>query len=547
MKHRNNTYIRGGLFVALLSCTSLMSASQAAAFGVNVINPTLLAQAKNFVSNGQNQVVELNQIKNLEQQQLDAMGQAGPLGSLISGGGMDSVGSQSDFYQNMQKFSFDPCAVNLCQTGDNPIGTTDIEEARDWAMTNFFAGELLEPEFERDLHEIRRRGAINAAVDGMAIATITHNELAGAGEQADALDQVVAASIDLRGDIRANSAIALASYKIQIQQLAMLTSLVEIQAMDNINNATLYHESGGSEFADAYLDEDFSAQDSSHRLSVTPPDQGSASGSGLGGALLSSISGNSSVSDVLSGAGLVDPGTLPTDISTLADSIGSGALPSVQPDDMTMSAVVSDTASVARTALEASPGTESLQGAMSLVQGGLSDRSAQGNAKAMMGIAQSLATTGGNDMLSAALTTGTLALESNNADSSIAFARGVLRDISSNGITGTYVEHLESSISNVENGSQSSETLVLDSAAILASLGSDTNRKASDILQVDPAGATEEFFQQSLSEALTEAATFTGNTNLSGIAQSLSSVNQGHIDQLRETMITHTARNTAAD
>ncbi len=538
MKHHKTMLIRGGLFAALMTCTSLLPASQANAFGVvNVINPSLLAQAKNFVSNGQNQIMELNQIKTIEQQQLDAMGQPGTLGSLLGSSGMSSVGSQSDFYANMEKFAFDPCAVNLCQGGDNPVGTTDIEEAKDWAMKNFFAGDILDPETERDLHEVRRRGAINAAVDGMAIATITHNELAGAGQQADALDQVVSASQNLRGDIRANSAIALAAYKVQLQQLAMLTSLVEIEAMDNINRAQLYHEEGGTKFPDAFIESDFSQGDNSLRINVTPPQQGSAGGNGLGGALLSSLSdGKGGIADIISGKNPADTAGIPSNISDLASSIQSGALPSVNADKMTLSTVIADSAAAARTAMSNKGAPDILQNSMSMVQAGMSQGGKKGNTTAMLGLAQTFASTNGNEMLSAALNSGSLAIETQNTKSAISFAQGVLRDLSSKGVTGSYVDHIQQSIAGVESGSETIDNLVLDSAAILSTLGSDANTQVSQILQIDPTGASEQYFQNALSGALESAATASGNADLKTIADTLQKVTPEDIASLRTTM-----------
>jgi hypothetical protein len=541
MTHRKANPLHSSLLAGLLACTAITIASQAQASvfsTVQVIDASVLGQTKSIVTNGQNSNVTLNEIKTVEQQQLDAIGLSGTLGSLFDSSGLSSLGSESDFYTNMENFAFDPCAVNLCQVGDNPVGTTDIEEARDWAMENFFAGDILDPETERDVYEVRRRGGINAAVDGMAIATITHNDLAGAGDQADALDQVVSASQSLRGDIRANSAIALAAYKIQVQQLAMLTSLVEIQAMNNINSADLYHEDGGTTFPDAYLDEDFAVNDPTRRINVTPPDQGSASGSGLGGALLSSISGDDSVSSILSDAGIESADLIPTDVSSLADSLSSGALPSIQADDVTVSTLVADAASVARTSLENSDADDTLQTSMSMVQSGMAEGGTDGNTTALLGLAQSYATTGGNDMLSNALTTATVAIETDDTDASISFAEGVLSDLEANDITGTYVDYIESSISAVESGTQSASTLVLDSAAILSTLGSDTNSKVSYILQVDPAGATEEFFQQSLADALQDAATYTGNEDLAGVADTLGSITDQDIASLRDTMTT---------
>jgi hypothetical protein len=540
MKRHNKVSLHRGLLAALFSCSAMISASSVTA-GVLTLDASVLAQAKNLVSNGQAQNLELSQIKSLEQQQLDAMGSAGPLGSLLGTSGLGSLGSQSDFYENMQKFTFDPCAVNLCQNGSNPVGTTDIEEARDWAMENFFAGDILTPSKERDLREVRRRGTINASVDGLALATITHNDLAGAGGQADALDQVVAASSDFRGDIRANSAIALATYKIEIQKLAMLTSLLEIQAMANINDVEIYHENGGTSFPDAVNDDDYAVNSPTTRIAVTAPDQGSAGASGLGGALINAVSGNGSVSDILSGAGISDAADLPTNISDLTSSIASGALPGVSPENMNMSTIVADTASVARAALPDSA-PAALSNSMAMVQTGLSNGGANGNTTAMMGLAQSFATTGGNQTLSAVLNTGSLAIDSGTDGAATSFADGVLRDLKANGITGQYVDYIESSIEAVQSGGQSSTNLVLDSAAIYSALGSDANSRVSEILQIDPAGASDTFFKDTLADAMDQMSAFTGNTAITDVAQSLRSVTESDVAALREaTSINATA------
>lgn len=69
-----------------------------------------------------------------------AIGNQGNMPSPLQGALGDAIGTGAEFYQNMQRFSYDMCAVTLCANND-PVGTTDIEEARTWAMKNLFAKE----------------------------------------------------------------------------------------------------------------------------------------------------------------------------------------------------------------------------------------------------------------------------------------------------------------------------------------------------------------------------------------------------------------------
>jgi len=530
MKHHKNTKLDRTLRIALFSCTAIVIATAGMA-GVPTIDTSSLSQLKNFVSNGQAQNIELKQIKDLEQQQLDAMGQAGPKGSLAGGSGLSNLGSSSDFYASMQKFAFDPCAVNLCQGGNNPVGTTDIEEAREWAMKNFFAGDIINPSTERDLREIRRRGIVNASVDGLALATITHNDLAGSGAQADALDQVVAASQDFRGDLRANSAIALATYKIEIQKLAMLTSLVEIQAMANINNVDIYHEEGGSSFADAHNEDDYAVNSPTTRIKVTPPNQGSAGGSGLGGALTNALGGGS-VASILASAGFPSAATLPTSLPSLAEAVKTGQLPGIAPENMTMNTVVADAASVVKAALPKGTPPE-LDSSMSMVKNGLAKGDEDGKSTAMMGLATSFAVTGGNKILAAALNTGSLAMQAGTPAAATSFAKGVMRDLKQNGISGQYSDFLNTSISEVESGTKSPKALVLDSSAIFASLGSDANAKSASILQVDPAAVGGDFFKSSMADAMDEISVFIANPDIATVSGGLRRTTEADVSAMR--------------
>lgn len=203
----------------------------------------------------------------------DAVGAQGASPTAISPAVAGAVGAGSEFYQNMENFGYDMCAVTLCRNSD-PVGTKDIDEARDWAMENFFASEVVADPIRRDLLEIRRRGLVYAATNGLSLAITLHNDLAGADGAANALESQVNSSPDLRGDIQANSAILIAHYKVALQELAAINSLLVVESMNSIYTNDLYHEDGGTSFADALNDDDFSDPGFSVRTDVTVPGRG---------------------------------------------------------------------------------------------------------------------------------------------------------------------------------------------------------------------------------------------------------------------------------
>jgi hypothetical protein len=185
-----------------------------------------------------------------------------------------AVGSGADFYANMQQFSYDMCAVTLCANND-PVGTTDIEEAFRWAMENFYTREILDGPTRRDLQEIRRRAVAYSATNALALSVTIHNELAGADGIANALEAKIAESPDLRRDVQANSAILLAQYKVALQELAVMNAAMTVLATNGIRGTDVFHEEGGDNFADAINDDDFSDAGFSVRTRVTPPQRGS--------------------------------------------------------------------------------------------------------------------------------------------------------------------------------------------------------------------------------------------------------------------------------
>ena len=234
------------------------------------------AKLAEVVQNIRSQLSELTQMKSLMSEQLSVFGEFGSLGDLFGGDAFSSIGSKAEFYENMKEFAFDPCAISLCTTGSNPVGTTDITEAMDWAKQTFYTAKTLNNEERRDLEEVRRRAVVYASMNGMALANVVQNDLAGAGGEADALEQIVESSQNLRGDIRANSAIALASYKVELQKLAVLTAMLNVEASSSMAATSIYHEEGGTEFPDAFIDGDYSPNDPTFRVRVTVPEKGSS-------------------------------------------------------------------------------------------------------------------------------------------------------------------------------------------------------------------------------------------------------------------------------
>lgn len=210
----------------------------------------------------------------------ETLGSPGTMPNFLQGALGQDVGSTSDFYQSMQNFSYDMCAVTLCRGGD-PVGTKDIEEAKTWAMRNFYTqgdgdGGTLDPASRRDLIEIRRRSIAYAASNGLALSVTIHNELSGADGTANALNSRIQQAGSMRADIQTNSAVLLAMYKVQLQQLAVMTAQLDVLATTAIGGTDIYHEDGGSQFADAFIDDDF-RNNFADRERITRPSRGSGS------------------------------------------------------------------------------------------------------------------------------------------------------------------------------------------------------------------------------------------------------------------------------
>lgn len=551
--HRNITKSRA-LIGAMIVLGSLSCATPSFALlgigGVMTYDPKSISQLMTQVQTTKNQLTQLTSMKGILQQQLSSIGNFGVMGDLFNGSSFKNVGSSSDFYKNIKKFAFDPCAINLCTVGQNPVGTTDISQALDWVQKNYYSSTPLNPATTRDLTEVRRRAIIYSATNAEALATVTHNALAGSGDQAKSLEQIVQSSTSLRGDIRANSAIALAAYKIQVEQLAMLTALVDVDSSTAISNTSVYYENGGTKFPNAFIDSDYSGADLTHRIKVTAPTKGSAGGVGFGGGLIgAALAGNGlggPVGSLLSSGGSGNIASLLTGsspISGLVKGVSEGALPNVDPASINMGSLLGDAAGMTANVLGNS-GKTNLQSAMNLVQNGLASNSTSGNSLSLLGLAQAFAGASGNTNLLTALNTGAQALNSNDTNGAINFARGAISDLEKTGTQGKYVNYLNNEIASLQSGKTTVSNLVLDTSAILSHFGTTPNSQAAAVLQIDPTKATPASLQASIAAAMKAIAQATNDKNLEAAANGVASLSPSDVASLQTKLAAADATQT---
>lgn len=272
--------IRNSIFLsALLGMTAIVPAN---ALTMPVIDFSVLGQTSQQVTQLGAQLQELSTMKDALTGQLEAIGGAGILSDVLGGSDFAQSGSGSDFFSNATALGYDPCAVTLCLIeGNDNVGYTDITEASDWVERSLFTSGVLSSEQRRDLQEVRRRAVRYSGINGLAMANILHTDLVRSGKAAEGLESIIDASTTVRGDIQANSAVGLATYKVEVQQLAALTSLlgvassVAIEEMPlNLSEKTM---GGGaavgqtpSNIPDVYKEGDFDRNNSSIRNRVTP-------------------------------------------------------------------------------------------------------------------------------------------------------------------------------------------------------------------------------------------------------------------------------------
>ena len=495
-----------------VALSAALSASPAVSSGFPTIDNALNAQMAEQITTMRSQLTELTRMKSLIEQQVSSLGEFGTMGDLFSGTALDaSSGTETDFYTNMQTFAFDPCAINLCRVGDNPVGTTDLEEATTWAMENFYASVPLDTTQSRDLNEVRRRAVVYSSINGVALANVIHNELAGAGETAGALQSIVESSQSLRGDVRANSAIALMTYEVEIKKLAALTALLGVESSAAMSETSRYHENGGEEFPDALIDADFALNDPDKRIDVTIPERGSPSGGGgFGGGAFAQIAGLAPGGDAL-----VDT------LSRQAESIGGLSVPgALDTASLTTGDVLADATSVARRFTE-SAGQTDISAALSTLERAASTDGLSGKARSLVSAASVEASAAGNTGLGETLRLADALIQSSDADAAAGFARGAVEDLRRQGVQNSYLRYIEDQAAAVSRGNGDARSLVLDTSTMLATFTTGEAGRAADILRRSPDTLDGESLRDLVADTIDRAGRTTGQDELRLVSEGL--------------------------
>ena len=494
--------------------------------GVSVIDHTANSKLAESLTAQQNHMVELNLIRALEHQQLDAFGRSGPMGKFRFQNETGIDASSPGFRKSMQSLAFDPCVVNLCQVGSNPAGTTDVGEVQDWAMKNFYASDIIDPMSIRDLREVRRRAIVSASVNAMALATITRNELATSGGRLGAFEEAMSGALNLREDIRINSAIALATHKAALQQLAIAASLLEVSAMSNIADSDIYHEAGGIRFPDALIDADFAPEDPLKRIDVTAPVRGHSGNSVFKGNLLAAA-----LQPGLQNIQFNKGNAHESPISEKPE-IAFGNLLNVNPEKITMSRIVADSASLANNSYDRTKAPKGISAAFNLIKKGLSTDNSIGRAKAIMGLAKIHAIAGGDELLAESIEIGVTAM--NSREAAIEFANGVIDVINSSESDSQFADYIRNSIFEMNAGVQDPSILVLDATAILAGSAGKSGTMARNLLLVDATAADGGYFRESMSEAMEILSEHTGNNRYAEISKMLQDISESDLQRLKD-------------
>jgi len=533
--HRKRT--KYTFVAALLSATALTSVATPSHALVSVRAPAELAKLGEQVATARSQLTELTTMTNLTQQMNDAIGEFGPLGDVFSGAAFSKIGSQSDFYTNMEKFAFDPCAINLCTVGENSVNMQDFDEALDWTTKTYFSSRVLNGDEMQDLQEVRRRGVIYSATNGLAVANIVHSELAGSGAEADALEQIVKSKDTMRGQIRASNAIALASYKVNVQQLALLTAMLEVEATRAIADTNLIHEDGGTEFPDAYKEDDF-GMNGVGRTTVTVPDKGSAGGGagfggGLFGASLGALGSDSGLGSVLGGnaGGIGDILGSSNPLAALTDGITNGTVPTIDPSDISVNSVLGDAMGMSSDVMT-SLGNRDISSALRTVQSGLSASGGVDGSQVILGAGRAQAAASGDNTLSSILGIAESSLRG-GATQATSFAESIVTDLRANGAVdaGSY---LTQQLEAVRAGTGDTQTLVLDAAALIANYGVEANSSVANTLGTDTSSLSTDALQDLLARTMQDIADATNQPAIRTISDGIRDLSNSDIEALRQ-------------
>ena len=226
--------MRKALLTTVLAATvSLASPVRAQ---VPVIDAGQLAQSTMMLQISMQHLQQLQQLVQLAQQFQSIVGQIGQIAGPFQSGGFSSVFGGGGFgLQGMSSFGrFDPCQIGMCVGGRGAPTSMAFDIARNWATDSFFRQTSGSYDDGRQQLAVRHAASVGAAHDGLAMAITARQQIARSAERQAALEQAVASSGDLRGDVQGAIAVASALYQQERERTAMLAALLQLSAARQI-------------------------------------------------------------------------------------------------------------------------------------------------------------------------------------------------------------------------------------------------------------------------------------------------------------------------
>jgi len=246
------------LFVASCAAIALTLPALPARAGVPVVDTAVISNTLQTANNTLQQLQQLTQMREIVGEQLSVLGSVGSTAyDLQSQPGWQGIVSGGGFVESMRDFTPQDllAASEITMDVAEEEGVfSDIGVARETAEGVLYASvdELnengtLEPGVAEALRAYRREQRGKSALNSYSMAMMARGQLADAGERTNDLERLVNNAGDLRADVRAGSAIMLATYQELAALRATMTSMLELQATEAISaSGGLVSERGGN-------------------------------------------------------------------------------------------------------------------------------------------------------------------------------------------------------------------------------------------------------------------------------------------------------------
>lgn len=331
---------KASLTIAAMVSGLVLSASPASAL-VAVIDNQVASNTANAVNAINQQLSELKKITSLNTDIFNSVGKFGTIEDLRTLSQWQDFKDGGSMAEALASFGPNTCAVVACGTGGQQADLAQLSDARSWVDKSFFINKAPSLSDQSNLTKVRSKAMVESSMSGYSMALMARENLTKAKKSSQDLESLVAGATDLRTDMRANSAIAIAQHQVMVQQLAMLTSLVEMQASQQLASSSDFIDaSGASSPPQVYDPKDYDPITGS-RLSASKDDEGNATGAAAAnpaGATGSSTSSASTGTTYRSGsssgttAGTSVIPTTSSGSSTITSGIFSGSSSAVQTD-----------------------------------------------------------------------------------------------------------------------------------------------------------------------------------------------------------------------